>query len=87
VPPSAGATCRPCASCLTPTSVWHAPGRSQSVDDHRGVDAVRLNSVHAERAGTTLEDSNSLVFHVRDGNVTEVWQHWADQPAADELLA
>jgi hypothetical protein len=32
-------------------------------------------------------DNNSLVVHVRDGNVTEVWQHWADQHAADELFS
>ena len=37
-------------------------------DEH----AVGLNSVHAERAGRTLEDNNTLVFHVRDGKVTEV---------------
>lgn len=43
--------------------------------------------VHAERAGRTLEDNNTLVFHVRDGKVTEVWQYWADQYAADELFA
>jgi ketosteroid isomerase-like protein len=52
-------------------------------DEH----AVGLNSVHAERAGRTLEDNNTLVFHVRDGKVTEVWQYWADQYAADELFA
>jgi ketosteroid isomerase-like protein len=48
--------------------------------------AVGLNSVHAERAGKTLEDYNTLVFHVRDGEVTEVWQYSSDQYAADELF-
>jgi ketosteroid isomerase-like protein len=43
--------------------------------------------VHAERNGRTLQDNNSLVFHVRDGRVTEVWQYWTDQYAADELFA
>jgi ketosteroid isomerase-like protein len=52
-------------------------------DEH----AVGLNSVHAERAGRTLEDNNALVFHVRAGKVTEVWQYWADQYAADEMFA
>ena len=52
-------------------------------DEH----AVGLNSVHAERAGRTLEDNNTLVFHVRDGRVTEVWQYWADQYAADDLFS
>jgi len=51
-------------------------------DEH----AVGLNTVHAERAGRTLEDNNTLVFHVRDGRATEVWQYWADQYAADELF-
>jgi hypothetical protein len=52
-------------------------------DEH----AVGLNSVHAERAGRTLEDRNTLVFHVRDARVTEVWQFWADPYAADEVFA
>jgi uncharacterized protein len=51
-------------------------------DEH----AVGLHSVHAERDGKTLEDNNTLVFHVRDGKATEVWQYWADQHAADELF-
>jgi len=52
-------------------------------DEH----AVDLNTVHAERNSKTLQDNNSLVFHVRDGRVTEVWQYWTDQDAADELFA
>lgn len=51
-------------------------------DEH----AVGLHSVHAERAGKTLDDNNTLVFHVRDGKVTEVWQYSSDQYAADELF-
>jgi len=52
-------------------------------DEH----GVGLNSVHAACAGRTLEDNNTLVFHVRDGKVTEVWQYWSDQYAADELFS
>jgi ketosteroid isomerase-like protein len=52
-------------------------------DEH----AVGLNSVHAERDGRTLEDHNTLVFHVRAGKVTEVWQFWSDQYAADDLFS
>ena len=37
--------------------------------------------------GRVLEGNGTLVFHVRDGKVTEVWQYWADQYAADELFA
>ena len=51
-------------------------------DEH----TVGLHSVHAERAGSTLEDRNTLVFHVRSGQVTEVWQFWADLYAADEFF-
>ncbi len=51
-------------------------------DEH----AVGLHTVHAERGGRTLDDRNTLVFHVRDGRATEVWQFWADQYAADELF-
>src|SRR4029450_9238922 len=51
-------------------------------DEH----AVGLHSTHAERAGKTLDDNTTLVFHVRDGKVTEVWQYQADQYAADELF-
>jgi uncharacterized protein len=52
-------------------------------DDH----AVGLHKAHAEREGRTLEDNNTVVYHVRDGKVTEAWQYWADPYAADELFA
>ena len=52
-------------------------------DEH----GVGLNSVHAEREGRTQEDNNTLVFHVRDGKVTEVWQYQADQYAADDVFS
>ena len=52
-------------------------------DEH----AVGLHTAHAEREGRTLQDNNTLVFHVRDGKDTEVWQYWADPYAADELFA
>jgi ketosteroid isomerase-like protein len=48
--------------------------------------AVGLNTVHAERNGQTLDDRSALVFHVRDGKATEVWQFSGDQYAADEVL-
>jgi uncharacterized protein len=52
-------------------------------DEH----AVGLHTAHAEREGKTLQDNNTLVFHVRDGKVTEVWQYGADPYTADELFA
>jgi ketosteroid isomerase-like protein len=51
-------------------------------DEH----AVGLHVVHAEREGSTLEDRNTLVCHVRNGKVTEVWQFWTDLYAADEFF-
>jgi hypothetical protein len=38
-------------------------------DEH----AVALVTVRGERAGVTLADLQSHVFHVSDGKVTEVW--------------
>jgi uncharacterized protein len=52
-------------------------------DEH----AVGLHTTHAEREGKTLQDNNTLVFHVRDEKVTEVWQYWADPYSADDLFA
>jgi ketosteroid isomerase-like protein len=51
-------------------------------DEH----VVGLNAVTAERDGRTLQDQNTLVFHVRDGSASEVWQFWADQYAADAFF-
>jgi len=51
-------------------------------DEH----VVGLNSVAAQRDGKTLNGRNALVFHVRDGRATEVWQFWEDQYAADEFF-
>jgi ketosteroid isomerase-like protein len=39
-----------------------------------------------EHGGKTLADRSVLVFHVRDGRATEVWQYWGDPYAADEFL-
>jgi ketosteroid isomerase-like protein len=36
-------------------------------DEH----AVGLHTAYAEREGKALQDNNTLVFHVRDGKVTE----------------
>jgi ketosteroid isomerase-like protein len=47
---------------------------------------VGLNSVAAQRDGKTLNGRNALVFHVRDGRATEIWQFWEDQYAADEFF-
>lgn len=41
--------------------------------------------VSAERAGKSLRDSAVLVFHVRDGRVTEVWGTSGDQYLVDDF--
>ena len=51
-------------------------------DEH----VVGLHAVIAERDGKALRDRNILVFHVRDGRTSEVWQFWTDQYAADAFF-
>jgi uncharacterized protein len=51
-------------------------------DEH----VVGLHEVIAEREGKPLRDRNILVFHVRDGRTSEVWQFWTDQYAADAFF-
>lgn len=52
-------------------------------DEH----AVVLSRMHGERGGRSVHDNHVLVFHMRDGLVTEVWGHPRDQYALDELLS
>ena len=54
--------------------------------DHAGIalQAVMTRRLAAE--GKTLQDRNTLVFHVRDGRTSEVWQFWTDQYAADAFF-
>jgi uncharacterized protein len=51
-------------------------------DEH----GVGLHMSRGERQGRTLEDRSVLVFHVRDGTVTEVWQYVGDLEAFDRFL-
>ena len=50
-------------------------------DEH----AVALFTVRGERAGTQLNDSEVLVCHFRDGNVSKVWLQSTDLYAQDEF--
>jgi uncharacterized protein len=52
-------------------------------DDH----AVGLHVATGQRAGKTLEDHQVLVFHLRDGKVTEVWQLFEDLYANDDFFS
>jgi ketosteroid isomerase-like protein len=48
---------------------------------------VGLHLATGEREGRTLEDREVLVFHIRGGKVTEVWQHLENQYSYDEFFS
>ena len=50
-------------------------------DDH----VVGLHTARAEREGRRLEDNQVLVFHLNEGRVASVWQHFGDTYANDEF--
>jgi ketosteroid isomerase-like protein len=53
-------------------------------NDEHGVALVRATG---QREGKSLEDRQAHVFHVKDGKVTEFWNHPGDQAAVDEFLS
>ena len=52
-------------------------------DEH----GVGLATATATRGGKSLRDRQAHVFHVRDGKVTEFWNHPGDQSSVDDFLA
>jgi uncharacterized protein len=46
---------------------------------------VALLRATAERGDRRLNQDYVLVFHVRDGQVTEAWEFWTEQAAVDEF--
>jgi uncharacterized protein len=50
-------------------------------DDH----VVVLNKTRGTRKGETLELDQIVVLHPRDGKINEVWLHFSDQQAMDEM--
>ncbi len=52
-----------------------------------GEHAVALGTTTYRRGGRTYASSDVVVGHVRDGKITEVWVHPADQYAEDEFWA
>ena len=52
-------------------------------DDH----AVVLNKTRATRGGKMLEQDQVVVMHIEGGKVAEVWLHFSDQQAMDELAS
>ena len=52
-------------------------------DEH----AVALLTARSERAGKQWDDNTVVVYHIRNGKITEVWSHATDQYAVDEFLS
>jgi uncharacterized protein len=50
-------------------------------DEH----ALVMVENHAEREGKRLNDRQVHVLHLKDGKVTEFWNHFGDQYATDEF--
>jgi ketosteroid isomerase-like protein len=52
-------------------------------DDH----AVVLNKTRGTSSGKTLEQNQVVVMHVKGGKIAEVWLHFSDQQALDEMAS
>lgn len=52
-----------------------------ATDEH----TVALLHVTASRNGKTLDQNYVLIFHIRDGTITEAWEAWTDAAAWDEF--
>jgi ketosteroid isomerase-like protein len=52
-------------------------------DDH----VVVLNKARATRGGKTLEQNQVVVMHIKGGKIAEVWLHFSDQQAMDEMAS
>jgi len=52
-------------------------------DDH----VVVLNRVKGTRKGQTLDQNQVVVIHPKDGKAAEVWLHFSEQQAMDEMAS
>ena len=52
-------------------------------DEH----AVGLHTATGQRDGKSLRVRTALVFHLRDGKVSEAWEHAEDTQALDEFVS
>jgi uncharacterized protein len=52
-------------------------------DDH----GIVLTAARAERGDRSWEDNAVLVFHIRDGKISEAWLHPGDEYAGDEFFS
>jgi len=49
--------------------------------------AATVFSASGQRKGRTLEQQNVLVYTIRDGKFTELWQYVQDQYASDDFYS
>ena len=47
---------------------------------------VGLQTTSAQRAGKSFETTEAIVFHMRDGRVSEVWEHPFNLYGVDEVF-
>jgi ketosteroid isomerase-like protein len=47
---------------------------------------VGLHSTSAQRAGKSFETTEAIVFHIRDGRVSEAWEHPFNLYGQDEVF-
>jgi len=52
-------------------------------DDH----GIVLVAARADRGDRSWEDHAVLVFHIRDGKISEAWLHPGDQYAGDDFFS
>jgi ketosteroid isomerase-like protein len=52
-------------------------------DEH----VVFIGRQKGQRSGRTLDQETTVVFHVKDGKITEAWESSFDQKANDEFWA
>jgi ketosteroid isomerase-like protein len=48
---------------------------------------VGVHTVTGQRNGRTLSQHTVLLFHMRDGQVAEAWEHYEDSQAWDEFFS
>jgi len=51
-------------------------------DDH----VVGLHRTSAQREGKSFETTNAIIFHMRDGRVSEAWEHAFNLYGQDEVF-
>lgn len=51
-------------------------------DEH----TVGIHTTTGQREGRTLSQHTVLLFHLRDGRITEGWEHYEDSRAVDEFF-